>query len=825
MHPSCYRPQSILYEQFGAPALIYRNVSTWNTISATEKISDELFGNCLQIINYEYSGDGDTYKQPQYSILRPYGLHQHELCLSKIVFPHHNDHYKTASSSRTNILDLHSPIRQIVPYGTPDITQRSDTSWFMARTQSHCSVICVTHTVVLEEDTETDELSNRGRNVGVETDHNITEVIRIHFNNDDEGSTISSISQQPKFILKVGHDTPRYCTGYRNVSPSGGFSSPPPMFAVAGPKNTIHQLSINSSSPRIQSYTFEDIDTQKMIEYTFHPMILWSSAYYSNRNDFGNVLFQLDLRSSNPPIRMWSPSHANFMVDGLCCIRSFLQHPTKQHTAYATTSLGKLYELDARMPMRHVVTWTLPAEVDTYRHGNDMMVLAAEAEAEAEPVAAQGTNIMHYFSPQEEYGAEVQPNDNLDSPSPPVAETTIIAVQSVPLAYGLRVYQRPRYPPRFGTLPLESGPYSGISTSKDHSSIATSTVYPLPDFSPKTFYCGLASARIPQFLLHKNSLSFHNNSNSTQWFNDDREFSQSQTQGSALCVFLLTSLGDVYCHTLLECDRDKPRVAVAFDDLPLGVSAIPVPQSDSLSSASSSDFPMNIQDTRFLPIYLTNKYPLPSSAVLPFLSETDDINFYKKCPIPTGYNENEVAKQDGTVLSTKKQNSDSSDANEDSISIVNATHGEVTKSVGQLLTDHPLAHWEIQRYSGCSDKNVTTIVRDASIISGESETQLCFGKNTNDYTNRNSYCLMEVKHALGGVLPAAIAAPSDIPREEIESSLENHETATNTRYCVPPAVGRVSYFGSNTYKLPELNSKRSDLTKEKVMRLDRMWDE
>jgi hypothetical protein len=449
-----------------------------------------------------------------------------------------------------------------------------------------------------------------------------------------------------------------------------------------------------------------------------------------------------------------------------------------------------------------------------------MMVLAPEAEA----VVAEGTNILHSFSPQEEYGAEIQPNDNPDLPSFPVAETTIIAVQSVPLAYGLRVYQRPRYPPRFGTLPLESGPYSGISTSKDHSSIATSTVYPLPDFSPKTFYCGLASARIPQFLLHKSSLSFPNNNNSNQWFNDDREFSQSQTQGSALCVFLLTSLGDVYCHTLLACDRDKPRVAVAFDDLPLGVSAIPVPQSDSFSSASSCDFPINIKDTRFLPIYLTNKYPLPSSAVLPFLSEADDIDFYKKYPIPTGYKANEVVKQDGTALSTKEWNTDSSNANENSISNVNATHGEVTQSVGQLLTDHPLAHWEIQRYSGCSDENVTTIVRDASIISGESETQVCFGRNTNDYTTGNSYCLMEVKHALGGVLPATIETHSDLPREEIESSLENYQTATDTRYCVPPAVGRVSYFGSNTYKLPELNSKRSDLTKEKVMRLDRMWD-
>lgn len=814
MHP-WYRPQSILYEQFGAPALIYRDISTWSTSRTPENVSHELFDNCLQIVNSSYHGGAD--KQPRYSLLRPYGLHQHELCLSNIIFPYQNDQLIATSSPSTNIIDLHSPIRQIVPYGTTDVTQRFDTSWFMARTQSHCSVICVTHTEVMEEDA--DELSIQEKNVSVETDK-ITEVIRIHFNDHGEASTSSSVSQQPNAILnlKVGHDTPRYCTGYRNVSTSG-FCSPPPMFAIAGPKNTIHQLVVNSA-PRIQSYTFEDICTQKMVEYTFHPMILWSSAYYCNRNDFGNVLFQLDLRSANSPTRMWSPSHANFMVDGLCCIRSFLQHPTKQHTAYATSSLGKLYELDTRMPMKHVVTWTLPAEVDIYRHGNDLMVLAAEAEA----VVAKGTNIFHSFSPQEEYGAALQLNDDPDSLSPHPDETTIIAVQSAPLAYGLRLYQGPRYPPRFGTLPLESGPYSGISTSKEHSSIATSTVYPLPDFSPKTFYCGLASARIPRFLLHRTGVSFNDSSSSNQWFNDDLEFSQSQTQGNALCVFLLTSLGDVYCHTLLECDREKPRAAVAYDDLPLGVSAIPVPQSDSLSS-SSLDFPINIKDSRFLPIYLTNKYPLPSSAVLPFLSEADDIDLYKKYPIPTGYNANTVVKQDGGMPSVKEGNSDSSDSNEDSVFIINPTHGEGTQSIGQILMDHPLAHWEIQRYSGCSDKTVDTTVRDAAIISGESETQVFFGRTCNDHATDNSDCHLEVKHALGGAMPATVEVASALPREEIESSLDNYQTGTDTRYCVPPAVGRVSYLGSNTYKLPELKSKRSDLTKEQIMRLDQMWDE
>jgi Asp-tRNA(Asn)/Glu-tRNA(Gln) amidotransferase A subunit family amidase len=30
-------------------------------------------------------------------------------------------------------------------------------------------------------------------------------------------------------------------------------------------------------------------------------------------------------------------------------------------------------------------------------------------------------------------------------------------------------------------------------------------------------------------------------------------------------------MGDIYCHTLLECDRDEPRQAYAYEGLPMGM--------------------------------------------------------------------------------------------------------------------------------------------------------------------------------------------------------------------------------------------------------------
>lgn len=805
---SYYRAQSILYEQFGAPALIYRDVSTWTT--ATEKHPYEMFGNCLQIINCCGAGGGEP---SQYYTVRPCGLHRHEICLSKIVFPNDNTKKdlqrlskqgKNYDDTANNSINLHAPIQQIVSYGAPDIRETSGNTWFMARTRSHCSVICVSHKMC-EQEKDEEQIVGRKENAEREI---LQEVTRIYFDNDE----LSSSFTQPETILKVCNDKPRYCTGYHNVS-SSCFFSPPPMFAIAGPKNTIHQLVVGSS-PSIQSYTFENICNQKMIEYTFHPMILWSSAYHSNTNDFGNILFQLDLRSKNSATRVWSASHANYMVDGMCSIRSFLQHPTKEHTAYATSSLGKLYELDTRMPMKQVVTWTLPAEVETYRNGDDLLVMATAAAD-----CSSNLTDSHHKNDDEVHQKGLF---NITQSSSPALEAAIIAVQKAPLAYGLRLYQSPTQSPCFGTLPLESGPYSGISTKRGHSCIATSAVYPLPDFSPNVFYCGLASVSIPKLLLQRSNGSF--SSSNSQRLYEDRKTSQSQTQHSALCVLLLTSLGDMYCHTLLECDRNKPRQSFAFDGLPLGVSAIPVPQ-------PSSSFSIDINDTHFLPIYLTNKYPLPSSAILPCVSEADDIDFYNTYPIPTNSTVHEKADQDGILPATKGLESDdrkSSSCEEETVNDLNSTRKVTPQSIGQLLLDHPLAHWEIQRYSGCSEfDNVATMIKDASIILGETEEQIYFGMGatevSDDGTTERTNYFVELKQAIGGIVPATIETRATISGEDNEALLDG---ATNiSRYCVPSTIAGASYLASKKYQLPTLDSKRSDLSKEKIMKLDEMWDE
>lgn len=655
---------NVIYEQFGAPALIYRNGPAWNAQQPQNEQHD-LYGNCLSIIKKKSGGS---------MVVRPWGSHGEQICFSELIMPQSQERRRETATHTTNTFHLHDPIRQIVSCcGLTD-----DCTYLMVRTLNHrCSVI-------------------RAVESSCSSSISLEEVTTINFN--DFSSTHQEI--------------PKFCTAYCQCATSSCFFGSPPMFAIAGSKNTIHQVILDGNP--MTSNTFQTICNQKLIEYSFHPMILWSSAYSSaSGTDFGNMLFQLDLRS-NDATRVWSPSHANKMVEGMCSIRSFLPSQQDEYTAFATSSLGKLYELDTRMPMKHVVEWTLSAEVDAYRQGDDILAV--------------------------------------DENSNNTTSTNILAIQKAPLAYGLRLYQSPLQTSPFETVPLECGPYCGIS---DTSSFATTTVYAFSEVSPKVFHCGLASLRIPLDCL---LLQTHDD-----W---DRPSS------TALCVFLLTSMGDIYFHTLLECDRDEPRQAYAYEGLPMGMSAIPVPQGD------INEIPHN-DDSHYLSMYLTNKYPILSTAILP-----SHVNHqFKMVPIPTNINQSNT--QEDAVIDSSESTSTSATAN-----------------IKELLTAQPRAHWEIQRHATSTAKEeIQDLIRDAC---ESKEERFCFGTSN----TKNGVVL---KSTAGGIVPMAATS----------------EAATS--YIVPSTVASVSFLGleaiTQNFTLPELKSRRSDVTKEKITKLDKMWDE
>ena len=666
---------NVIYEQFGAPALIYRNAPAWNAQQQQQQQQPEehdQYGNCLSIIK-KSSGN--------YMVVRTWGSHGEQICVSELIMSQsHERRREAATNSATNTFHLHDPIQQIVSCcGLTD-----DCTYLMVRTSHHrCSVIRAM------------ESSSCSSSISLE------EVTSLNFN--DYPSTHQEI--------------PTFCTAYSQCATSSCFFGSPPMFAIAGSKNTIHQVILDGNP--IISNRFETICNQKLIEYSFHPMILWSSAYSSaSGTDFGNMLFQLDLRS-NDATRVWSPSHANKMVEGMCSIRSFLPSQHDEYTAFATSSLGKLYELDTRMPMKHVVEWTLSAEVDAYRQGDDILAI--------------------------------------DENSTNTTSTNILAIQKAPLAYGLRLYQSPLQCSPFETVPLECGPYCGISAT---SSIATTTVYAFSEVSPKVFHCGLASLRIPLDCL---LLQTHND--------DDWD----RPRSTALCVFLLTSMGDIYCHTLLECDREEPRQAYAYEGLPIGMSAIPVPQGD-INEIPSND------DSHYLSLHLTNKYPISSTAILPSFVNHQ----FKMVPIPTNVNYTNL--QEDAIEDTSQNTS------------TKAT-STATATIKELLSAQPRAHWEIQRHATSTGKeDIQDLIRDACESKEES---FCFGTS-----NKNGVML---KSTAGGIVPIA----------------KTSKAATS--YIIPSTVASVSFLGleaiTQNFTLPELNSKRSDVTKEKIMKLDKMWDE
>jgi len=247
-------------------------------------------------------------------------------------------------------------------------------------------------------------------------------------------------------------------------------------------------------------------------------------------------------------------------------------------------------------------------------------------------------------------------------------------------------------------------------------------------------------------------------------------------------------MGDIYCHTLVACDREEPRQAIAFEGLSGGMSAIPVP-----GACVSSFDPRKSEDERFLQIYLNNQYSVPSSAILPCVSSKDDVRPFRTVPIPP-----EATRQNnntGTVTI------DSEASNEPSNSY------KMTKVASQKLAAQPRAHWEIQRHTGCRPEEVEVMVDDAVSI--------CMGVNTGLSATPASDVhsgVLQVKQASGGNVPATVAGDS-----------------SDTVRGIPAASARVSFSGREAIArksgLPALKERRSDVSKDKIAKLEKMWDE
>ena len=173
----------------------------------------------------------------------------------------------------------------------------------------------------------------------------------------------------------------------------------------------------------------------------------------------------------------------------------------------------------------------------------------------------------------------------------------VLCVSKNPGSYGVHLYQHPSSYPRFQTRNLERpASLGGIdfwNKSNHLSGMATSAIFKFPDSSDGSFCNGIAAFYSPTMSI----------------LTDDQldNLGYSCIPSRALCVISSTSRGDLYTHTLLECNGLEETRAIAFDGLPIGCCGVPVPSHNECNTIERH------KAYRYgsLQWILSNSYPIP----------------------------------------------------------------------------------------------------------------------------------------------------------------------------------------------------------------------
>jgi hypothetical protein len=180
-----------------------------------------------------------------------------------------------------------------------------------------------------------------------------------------------------------------------------------------------------------------------------------------------------------------------------------------------------------------------------------------------------------------------------------------------PATFGLHLYQRPAHSALFETPSIECACTPALRNMPNVSA-TTSSVFPLPDVSDTIFPCGLIALRVPwRSYLAPNEF--------------ERIGYSTKDLCSVLCAITATTKGDIYTHNILE-SRTPDFHGRAFDHLPLGYTALPVPEIEADHVTSWNE----------LHIPVSNQFPTPSQALRPTLDRslargTVDLTYFIDC--------------------------------------------------------------------------------------------------------------------------------------------------------------------------------------------------
>ena len=410
------------------------------------------YGNCLCVVDDEW-------------LIHPVGPLMDRLRLDHILFPTNK-----GSKRQSPELDVGDRVRQVL--------QVSSTRW-MARTELHCTMFSITD------------------------DKRLVEICRID-------------------LRSMIRDKPSYRP--RHVATHSGFGSGPtcPNLMAITPshehENVLHRLLPEPNNKSIL-HRISNLQRVDLVEFSPHPMVLWSAARSFVRPNpmakgvtpnpkigDGMSLYSIDLRSNRASFQ-WSPSAEQYCVEGILSLSGMLVVGENRLLA---SSMGKMWEIDARMPYKACEEWTLGS--NDFQWQNQTGTLLSKGK-----------------------------------------EDVYIRLDKRPGHGSLQLHQKPTSKPKLYLPVIECTPYS--KSTSNPSTISLSSFFPLPESSEDTFFCGLAHA------------------NATVEDYNGAEDENVDFATDVLTTFVLSNHGDVYAYNLLENTSGETK-AEAFEGIPVGASCV-----------------------------------------------------------------------------------------------------------------------------------------------------------------------------------------------------------------------------------------------------------
>ena len=362
-------------------------------------------------------------------------------------------------------------------------------------------------------------------------------------------------------------------------------------------QNTVHHVSGYTPSDDPTIHPISSLRYISSIDFTkTHPMCLWCAAssyvrptlvpeiWFKNQYPlgFGTSVYTIDLRS-NSSIFQWSPSAEEMKQEGTYSISGLRLDWEREHTLWvASRSAGKTWELDSRMPCKAVHSWSLGSSCD----------LDSTSFPERGPF---GDPTLLTQVRDSTLGSSGQASDS----------NFLVTADTTPHSFGFQVLQRPLHEPRFQTDSLECIAAPFINFAEHESSIATTSVFALPECDNDLYTCGLACFRtaINQFLSDDvdNPIPF-------------------ESTDQVVCTLTMNNQGDLHCHSLLETSRHIPECR-SFPGLPAGTAVIPVPKGLDGRTHGSEHKRWKPTGGMNLKAFWTNHYPISRNA-RPFIHPT-----------------------------------------------------------------------------------------------------------------------------------------------------------------------------------------------------------